>query len=82
LTKQVPPIYPPEARAARIQGVVLLQATIDKQGTVVGLQVLSGHPLLNQAALDAVQQWRYKPVLLNGQPIEVITTVTINFVLQ
>jgi TonB family protein len=82
LIKQVSPIYPPEARAARVQGVVLLQVKIEKQGSVANVQVVSGHPLLTQAAIDAVNQWRYQPVLLNGEPIEVITTVTVNFVMQ
>jgi TonB family protein len=82
LIHQVKPIYPPEARAARIQGVVLLQATIDKQGNVSNLNVISGHSQLNGAALDAVKQWRYKPQMLNGQPIDVVTTITVNFVLQ
>jgi len=82
LINQVKPVYPPEARAARIQGVVVLQATIDRQGNVSNVSVVSGHPLLNEAALDAVKQWRYRPVLLNGQPTEVVTTITLNFVFQ
>jgi protein TonB len=57
----------------------LLQATISKAGTIEDLKVISGHPLLNDAAIEAVKQWRYKPQLLNGQPIEVITTITVNF---
>jgi len=73
------PQYPPLARAARVTGVVLLQATISKQGTIEDLKVITGHPLLNEAAMEAVRQWRYKPQLLNGQPIEVITTITVNF---
>lgn len=73
------PIYPPLAKAARIQGTVVLEATISKQGTIENLTVLSGHPLLIQSAMDAVKQWRYKPTLLNGEPVEVITTITVNF---
>jgi len=82
LINQVRPVYPEPARAARIQGVVLLQTAIDKTGQVVGLSVLSGHPLLNDAAVEAVRQWRYQPILLNGQPVDVVTTVTVNFVFQ
>jgi protein TonB len=65
-----------------VQGVVLLQATISKQGTIQDLRVISGHQLLQQAAVDAVKTWRYKPQLLNGEPIEVITTITVNFTMQ
>jgi protein TonB len=73
------PIYPPLAKSARIQGTVILEAVISKQGTVENLTVQSGHPLLIQSAMDAVRQWRYKPTLLNGDPVEVITTITVNF---
>jgi len=59
-----------------------MQATIDKQGNIVNLSVISGHPLLNEAALEAVKQWRYRPILLNGQPIDVVTTIAVNFVFQ
>ena len=82
LINSVNPVYPPLARAARVQGVVMLQAVIDKQGTIADLAVLSGHELLTQAAIDAVRQWRYRPVLLNGQPVDVVTTITVNFVMQ
>jgi len=78
LVKTVP-IYPPLARQARIQGSVVLHAIIDKEGKVVELQVVSGHPLLVQSALDAVKQWRYKPTQLNGEPVEVDTTITVTF---
>jgi protein TonB len=78
----VTPAYPPLARAARIQGVVLLETIIDKTGRVANLTVLSGHPLLNDAAVDAVRQWRYRPILLNGQPVDIVTTVSVNFVFQ
>jgi periplasmic protein TonB len=76
---QTRPLYPPLARQARIQGNVVLHAIIDKDGKVAQLEVISGHPLLVQAALDAVKQWRYKPTLLNGDPVEVDTTITVTF---
>ena len=79
LIRQVKPPYPPLAKQARIQGTVVLEAVISKQGSVENLRVISGHPLLIQAALDAVKQWKYKPTLLNGEPVEVVTTVTVNF---
>jgi protein TonB len=79
LVNMIRPIYPPLAKQARIQGTVRLQAIIDKSGGVVQLEVLSGHPLLVQSALDAVRQWRYQPTLLNGEPVEVVTTVDVVF---
>ena len=82
LIYQVKPAYPPIARQTRTQGVVVLEAIIDRDGSIQSLRVISGHPLLTQAALDAVKQWKYRPTLLNGEPIEVITTVTVNFTLQ
>jgi len=75
------PEYPPLARMARIQGTVRLEAVISTDGRIQKLQVLSGHPLLLQASLDAVAQWRYQPTLLNGEPVEVQTEVDVNFVL-
>jgi protein TonB len=75
------PVYPPLARQARIQGRVVLHAIIDKEGRVSELQVVSGHPLLVQAAMNAVQNWRYQPTQLNGEPVEVDTTIDVNFVL-
>jgi protein TonB len=81
LVNQPKPVYPALARQARIQGTVRLQAVIAKDGSVVELQVLSGHPLLVQSALDAVRQWKYQPTLLNGEPVEVVTTIDVNFVL-
>ena len=81
LTGKVPPHYPPEARDARIQGSVVMTAVIDKQGNVANLQLISGHPTLAPAAIEAVKQWRYRPYLLNGQPVEVETQVTVNFTL-
>jgi len=79
LLYRVEPAYPPLAKQARVQGTVVLTAIIDKAGNVQHLQVVSGHPLLAPAAIEAVKQWRYKPFLLNGQPVEVETTVTVNF---
>jgi protein TonB len=75
----VQPAYPPLARSARIQGTVVLQAVISKQGTIENLSVLSGHPMLVQAALDAVRHWRYRPYILNSEPVEVETQITVNF---
>jgi len=79
---RVEPTYPPLAREARIQGVVILTAIIDKDGNIQNLRLVSGHPMLAPAAIDAVKQWRYKPFLLNGQPVEVETTVTVTFQMQ
>jgi len=81
LINQAPPVYPPLALEARIQGTVRLQVIIAKDGTVAHLEVVSGHPLLVPAALEAVRQWRYQTTLLNGDPIEVVTTVSVNFTL-
>ena len=81
LVSRVQPIYPPLARQSRIEGSVVLHAVINKDGEVSELQVLSGHPLLVNAALDAVRQWRYSPTLLSGQALEVETTITVTFVL-
>jgi TonB family protein len=79
LLSQVQPVYPAVAKTARIQGVVLLEAEISEEGTVDTLKVISGHPLLIQAAIDAVKQWRYKPTMINGEPVPVVTTITVNF---
>jgi len=70
------------ARQVRVQGTVVLRAVISREGTIENLQVLSGHPLLVRAAMDAVRQWRYRPCVLNGEPVEVETQVTVNFVLS
>jgi periplasmic protein TonB len=78
LTKTMPQ-YPPIPRAAGIQGTVVLQATISKMGIIQNIQVVSGPPMLRQAAMDAVRTWRYKPYLLNGEPIEVETTINVVF---
>jgi protein TonB len=76
------PVYPPLARQARIQGVVVLQALISKAGDIENLQLISGHPMLAPAAIEAVKQWKYKPYLLNGEPVEVETQVQVNFTLS
>jgi len=81
LMKKVQPNYPPLARSARIQGQVVLQAVIGKDGTIQNLRAISGHPMLTPAAIDAVRQWRYKPYFLNGEPVEVDTQITVNFTL-
>jgi protein TonB len=81
LVRKVPPTYPPLARQARIQGTVILQAMISKEGTIENLQLISGHPMLAPAAIEAVKQWKYKPYLLNGEPVEVETQVQVNFTL-
>jgi len=77
----VPPVYPEEAKAAGVSGVVILDAHIDIEGNVVDTAVLKSIPLLDQAAQEAVLQWKYAPTLLNGEPVDVIITVTINFAL-
>ena len=81
LIDRIEPVYPPIARAVRIQGTVILRAIISRGGAIENLQVVSGHPMLIKAAMDAVKQWRYRPYVLNGQPVEVETQVTVNFVL-
>jgi protein TonB len=82
LIRRVQPTYPPLARSARIQGQVVLAAIISKAGTIDKLRVLSGHPMLVPAAIDAVSQWRYRPYILNNEAIEVETQITVNFVLS
>lgn len=77
--KNVPPLYPDIAKQARVQGIVILECTIDARGSVAEVRVLRGIPLLTEAAIDAVRQWRYEPTLLNGVPVPVIMTVTVNF---
>jgi periplasmic protein TonB len=79
ILSQTRPLYSTLARMAHIQGNVVLHAIIGKDGRVAQLEVLSGHPLLVQSALDAVKQWVYKPTLLNGDPVEVDTTITVTF---
>jgi protein TonB len=82
LILRVQPDYPTIARQAGVQGQVVLRAMISREGTIENLQVLSGHPMLVRAAVNAVQQWRYRPYVLNGEPIEVETEVRVNFVLS
>src|SRR5580692_3179780 len=82
LVHKVTPQYPPLAKQARIQGVVVLQALIGKDGSITGLHVVSGHPMLTNAALEAVKEWKYKPYYLNGEPVEVETTINVNFSLS
>jgi protein TonB len=82
LIKKIQPAYPPLARQARIQGAVLLQAEISREGTIENLRLISGHPMLAPAAIEAVKQWRYKPYILNGEPVEVETQITVNFTLS
>ena len=81
LIRQVRPAYPAVAIAARVQGAVVLQALISRGGTIENLRVVSGHPLLAPAAIEAVRRWRYRPYLLNGEPLEVETQITVNFTL-
>ena len=76
---KTPPAYPTIARTAHISGTVVLAATISKEGTIVNLHVMSGHPMLTDAAMQAVKTWRYHPYLLNGQPVEVETTINVVF---
>jgi len=82
VVERAPLPYPPDARAARVQGSVVLQATIGKDGAVKDLRLVSGHPLLVQAAMSSVKQWKYKPFLLNGEPVEVETQVSVPFTLE
>lgn len=78
-TVHVNPIYPEIAKQARVSGVVILEAIIDPNGNVTNLSVLRSIPLLDQAAMDAVRQWRYQPTLLNGVPVPIVMTVTVQF---
>ena len=78
----VPPIYPAMAQAARVSGVVILEALIAEDGSVRDVKVLRSKPLLDEAAVDAVRQWRFTPTLLNGVPVQVIMTVTVSFTLN
>jgi protein TonB len=82
LIRRVQPNYPQLAKQARIQGQVVLQAEISKDGTIQNLQLISGHPMLAPAAIEAVKQWRYKPYMLNGEPVAVETQVQVNFTLS
>jgi len=82
LIHQVAPVYPPDARRQHIEGTVLLQAIIDREGRISDLKLISGPKELADAAIGAVQQWRYKPYLFNGQPMEVDTQIQVNFTLH
>jgi periplasmic protein TonB len=82
LIREVTPQYPQLARQARIQGTVVLQAMIGKDGKIENLHVISGHSMLVQAAMEAVKQWRYKPYCLNGEPVDVDTQINVNFTLS
>ena len=79
LVRKVDAAYPPLALQARISGNVMLSAVIGRDGTITNLQVISGHPLLVPAALEAVKQWVYQPTLLNGEPVEVVTQIEVPF---
>ncbi len=79
--RKINPAYPPLAKQARIAGAVVLQAEISKDGSIQNLHVISGHPMLVPSAIEAVKQWKYKPYILNGEPVEVETTITVNFTL-
>ena len=81
-TKDVPPVYPASAQSARVQGVVIIEATIGPDGKVQDARVLRSVRLLDQAALDAVSQWEFTPTLLKGVPVPVIMTVTVVFTLS
>ena len=80
--KDVKPVYPEDAKAAGVQGVVIIEAVIGTDGKVVEVKALRPVPMLDDAALDAVRQWEYTPTLLNGEPVSVIMTVTVNFSLK
>jgi protein TonB len=82
LIRQVTPTYPSLARSARVSGTVRLTAIIGRDGTIQHLQLISGHPLLTAAAIDAVKQWVYRPTLLNNEAVEVITQIDVNFTLS
>jgi periplasmic protein TonB len=81
-TFNVDPVYPSIARTARVEGVVILEAVIDRLGRVESVRVLRSIPLLDQAAIDAVHQWRFTPTLLNGTPVSIVMVVTVNFALS
>jgi protein TonB len=81
LIYQVQPVYPPMARAARIEGPVVLAALISKDGTIENLRVVTGRPMLVSSAVEAVSKWRYRPYILNSEPVEVETQITVNFLL-
>jgi len=79
-TSFVQPVYPPLAKAAKMSGVVVMKAVISKDGSISALEIMSAtNPVFNKAAIDAVRQWKYRPYMLNGEPTEVMTTITVNF---
>jgi len=82
LIRRVEPSYPELAKRARVQGIVILQVTVDETGSVGAIKIIRGHPLLSPPALEAVRQWKYSPTILNGEPVQVVATVTVNFVLS
>jgi protein TonB len=82
MIRQPRPVYPKAAKQARVQGVVHLNIVVAKSGEVTEVHVLSGHPALVPAAVDAVRQWQYAPTYLNGEPVEIKTTVDVNFTLN
>ena len=79
LVRRVPPLYPSAALSLRLEGAVVLKATIGEDGKVRDVSAVSGHPALTRAAIDAVREWRYRPYLLNGKPVPMQTQITINF---
>lgn len=81
VVSKVPPQYPQDAKDQRIQGAVLMKVIIDKEGNVANIQLVRGHPMLAPPAIEAVKQWKYRPYLLNDEPVEVETQVTVNFTL-
>ena len=82
LILKVDPVYPQLARIAHVEGTVIAEARITASGTIDSLRIISGNPLFLQSVIDAVKQWRYQPTLLSGEPIDVITTITVNFKLN
>jgi protein TonB len=82
LIHRVQPVYPPLAKTTHIEGAVEFTATISKQGLIENLQLVGGHPLLVNAAREAILQWKYRPTLLNGEPVEVITDIVVKFTLS
>jgi protein TonB len=82
IEKKVLPVYPEKARQMRIQGTVILHVLLDKKGKIKEINVVSGHPLLVPAAMDAVKQWKYKPARVEGRKVEAETDVVINFELE
>jgi protein TonB len=79
LISHIEPRYPTLAKQTKTEGIVRLRAIISRDGRITSLDILSGHPLLVQAALEAVSQWRYRPTMLNGEPVEVETSITVIF---